>query len=192
MALPTQAQALDTFIDQVRRNPWSTLAKSELEFMIFELLVDTGRIDPETQSDMLIASYLETTPTRVQNLRFKYEQKRFKEIGVGLYLQKIIVYETQDGKAIIGIDSKYLRERLIDEMRTRSHLAERLRDPSQLKVDPRELSVTLDELDDKDKIQPDTHKKLKDIEKELRRHRKLKGGRSASSSAFFLSSLLAI
>lgn len=171
MSEKNKAEALDQFIRSVRKNPWSTLAKSELEFLIFELLADTGEINP-TQTDMQLDSELETTPTRIRNLRFKYEQKKVRDVGADLYLKHIVVHEIQDNKAVITLASKYLRERLVDELQQRNHLVEQKRNDENLVVDPEHLFETIESLPGHETWRSGTRTKLANLATELKKDKR--------------------
>lgn len=67
-------RGLERFTEDVLGVPWGSLSKSEIEFRIFRLLVDEGKIKLE-HSDVRIAQQLATTPARVRALRFKIQQR---------------------------------------------------------------------------------------------------------------------
>lgn len=146
------------------------MAKSELEFLVFELLADTAEINPN-QTDMQLASELETTPTRIRNLRFKYEQKKVRDVGADLYLNHIVVHEIQNKKVVITLASKYLRERLVDELQQRNHLVEQKRNDENLTVDPEHLFDTIESLPGNKTWQSDMRTKLASLAIELKKEK---------------------
>ena len=66
------------FTEDVVSVPWGSMARGELDFLVFRLLIDGGQYDLAA-SDFALANALLTTPARVRALRFRYEQRRSKE-----------------------------------------------------------------------------------------------------------------
>ena len=118
--------------------PWGSLAKSELEFQVFRLLVAHGRIDL-TMRDTALASKLEITPARVRALRFKWDQRGKAQLTVGQMLSEIIPHalNAQGDELIIRVDSSYVLDRIVDELRSgeRPVLVRSLRTIGHVQVD---------------------------------------------------------
>jgi hypothetical protein len=70
--------AVDKFTKAMLDSPWGSVSKSEIDLLIFTLLMDSGRLGAHA-SDFSIADLLSTTPARVRNLRFRYDQRIIKE-----------------------------------------------------------------------------------------------------------------
>jgi len=111
---------IDNLLDQVLREPWGTLSRARLDYLIFCTLVATGRIHVE-QSDFDIANELQTTPARVRTLLYRFEQdavRRDKALLNGLLTPQNIAFAEKVGvdKVRIQIRSKYLREHFIAKL----------------------------------------------------------------------------
>lgn len=70
---PDAKKALDEFTKSIMQESWGTLSRTQLNAALFRLLVDAGKIDL-TKSDQAIANQLLTTPSKVSNLRYQYDQ----------------------------------------------------------------------------------------------------------------------
>jgi hypothetical protein len=66
-------ELLEDFAKSIMQEPWGTLSRAQLNAALFRLLVDAGKIDLTT-SDLAIADQLSTTPSKVSNLRYQYDQ----------------------------------------------------------------------------------------------------------------------
>lgn len=66
-------KVLDEFTESIMQESWGTLSRTQLNAALFRLLVDAGKIDL-TKSDQAIANQLLTTPSKVSNLRYQYDQ----------------------------------------------------------------------------------------------------------------------
>lgn len=130
--------AFNEFAETVLRVPWGSLAKSELEFQVFRLLVAQKRIDLAVR-DSALAGKLEITPARVRALRFKWDQREKAELTVGEMLAQIIPHALNDtgDELIIRIDSGYVLDRVVDELRSgeRPVLVRSLRTVGHVQVD---------------------------------------------------------
>jgi hypothetical protein len=65
------------FADDLLRIPWGSLSKSELEFRLFLLLVEAGKLKLEW-SDVRLAQELSTNLTKIRTLRFKAQQRQYR------------------------------------------------------------------------------------------------------------------
>lgn len=130
--------AFDEFTATVLGVPWGSLAKSELEFQVFRLLVAHGRIDL-TMRDTALASELEITPARVRALRFKWDQRVKAKLTVDQMLSQIIPHalNAKGDELIIRVDSGYVLDRIVDELRSgeRPVLVRSLRTVGHVQVD---------------------------------------------------------
>lgn len=68
-------QALDQFKKDLLLAPFGSLAKSETQYLIFRLLVDSAELD-DCQDDFVLANQLGITAARVRGLRFRLDQAR--------------------------------------------------------------------------------------------------------------------
>jgi hypothetical protein len=64
---------LKKFMDSIVAEPWGALSRAQLNILIFQLLADTKEVDL-AQHDVSIANQLKTTPTKIANLRYQYDQ----------------------------------------------------------------------------------------------------------------------
>lgn len=126
------------FSDSILRLPWGSIPKVELEFKIFEFLVGQSKIDLTGQSDTALASTLFTTPARVRALRFKWEQRKMQNLTLQNMFEHVIPHEVTPGgdELIIRVDSTYVLDRLIDELRSQPApvLVRNLRSPGHIQV----------------------------------------------------------
>jgi hypothetical protein len=122
MAAATAKSPLDRFQDELLDAAWGTLSKGELEFLIFALLVRTGRIDI-AGTDFDIANALLTTPTRIRSLRYRFEQEAVQADPEAL--DRMIVpanfaFEAAAGDRLrVQVRSRYLRELLFAKLAAR-------------------------------------------------------------------------
>lgn len=72
------SKRLKEFADELLELPWGALAKSELEFRVFQLLSDTENIDLN-RTDVQLAQDLATTQARIRSLRFKSQQRKYRK-----------------------------------------------------------------------------------------------------------------
>jgi hypothetical protein len=147
---PETTRPVERFLAEVRKAPWGTLAKSELDFLVFSLMTETGDIDL-ADSDSMIASDLLTTPARVRSLRFRFEQRRFQHLDEHELAEQIvraIVPFSVDGERslFVHVESVYLLDRLIDQMRRKNRLVRRDLTRGLIKVDLVDLFLTLNDL----------------------------------------------
>jgi hypothetical protein len=148
MASPetAQAQALDVFLSEVRAVPWGTLAKTELDFLIFRLLVDRGDL-VLSATDAALAAQLLTTPARVRALRFRYEQRKYQHLSVEQIIAAIVPHQVKGERDIlVRVDSVFILDRLIDELHSRHYLVRRELTRSLIRVNVVDLFVTLSEM----------------------------------------------
>lgn len=127
------------FADSVLGLPWGSLSKGELEFQVFRLLVAEGRIGLHDKSDTALASDLAITPARVRSLRFKWEQRENSDLTIEQMLERVIPHALtpQGDELIIRVDSGYVLDRLVDELRSGPDpvLVRTLRTPGHVQVD---------------------------------------------------------
>lgn len=139
-------EALNTFLDEVRAVPWGTVSKTELDFLIFRLLVDRGDLSL-ARTDAALAATLLTTPARVRALRFRYEQRKWKDLTVEQIIDAIVPHQVKGEKDIlVRVDSVFILDRLIDEMHARHYLVRRETTRSLIRVDIVDLFATLSEM----------------------------------------------
>ncbi|MDF7641607.1 hypothetical protein PT279_08410 [Bifidobacterium sp. ESL0784] len=74
--VPEYFGAVRAFYKKIRETPWGTASKTQLESLIFNLLIDAKVIEGQgkEENDFNRANALGTTPTRIQSLWYKYYQ----------------------------------------------------------------------------------------------------------------------
>lgn len=118
MTTPAARLAAD-LLDQ----PWGSMSRTELDFVVFRFLVEDGHIDL-SNSDFEIAQELLTTPTRIKALRFRIEQRNAKEGTVdleSLILPRNFIFTRglAPGTIRVRMNSEFLRRQLqskLDEL----------------------------------------------------------------------------
>jgi len=125
MTTPESSTATRDFLNTVMATPWGAVSKSELEFLVFELLVADERVKL-SQSDTAISGVLRTTPARVRALRFRYQQRQGASLDATVLLANMKAYANgSDDRVLVTIDRVYLMGLLVDEMKTRGFLVQR-------------------------------------------------------------------
>jgi len=141
----TQARAsaaVETFANLVLAAPWGSVSKSELDLLIFTLLMDSGKFGVGA-SDFSVADQLRTTPARVRTLRFRYEQRTVRNDPAKLGLMMVPANFSfgkpgGDGYFDVSIHRTYLREYVASRlMARRSVIYERT--PAVLTINREEL-----------------------------------------------------
>ncbi|MGO1959249.1 MAG: hypothetical protein ACTIKL_03810 [Canibacter sp.] len=127
------------FADTVLRSPWGSLSKSELEFQVLRMLVAQGHVELEKKSDTALASELSITPARMRSLRFKWEQRLKRDLTIEQLLNQVVPHTVNSSgdELIIRVDSTYVLDRLIDELRSSPEpvLVRSLHTPNHVQVD---------------------------------------------------------
>lgn len=142
----TLATAMDRFIEAVLKVPWGTLSKTELDYLIFALLVEEGRIDLG-QTDLEIAGTLFTTPTRIRTLRFRHEQRTSPTLTAAQIARQITAHSVDGETSIfVQVESQYVLDHLKDRMRAAGRLVRSDLTRGLIKVDVVDLFMTLHDL----------------------------------------------
>lgn len=113
------AAAWAAFTRQILGTPWGSTSKAELEFQIFQLLVSSGAIDPST-GDGELAARLQVPLARVRALRYRLDQQ---SIGPNFLQEVLRTFEVHRMEGAVEdvhlvIDSRYVRERFVESLRT--------------------------------------------------------------------------
>ncbi|MGO2520557.1 MAG: hypothetical protein ACTH8F_10575 [Microbacterium sp.] len=125
--------------------PWGSLSKSELEFRAFQFLIAAGKVSL-VDTDTALAAQLETTPARIRAMRFRHEQSASDPWERRL-VEVIVPHSVgEKGDLQVYVDSTYLLDRLVDEMRKRQFLVRRTLTRGLVRLDPVDLFVVLYEL----------------------------------------------
>lgn len=123
---------LEKFMDSIVDEPWGTLSRAQLNILIFQLLADEKRVDL-AHHDVSIANQLKTTPTRIANLRYQYDQiyskgdtERSNSYISDLLKQTEIIISKAPANSSVGtisenplavyIDNKYLMNKIRQEV----------------------------------------------------------------------------
>lgn len=102
---------------QLLQTPWGSIAKTELEFKNFQLLVSAGALDPAS-SDGALATQLQVPISRVRALRYRLDQLAFGDDFLLGVVERFEVHRTDTpGDVHVAIDSRYLRERFVESLR---------------------------------------------------------------------------
>lgn len=130
--------AISTFSDQLLSAPFGTLSKTEIEFLAFRLLVETGEIDLGS-SDFVLSNRLLMTPARVRNLLYRYDQRLIEKEPS--QLAKIIdasntVLEAADRKGYVKVHFRrvYIRDYVVARLLNKQVIAEDQLTPGLLTV----------------------------------------------------------
>ncbi len=112
------AAAWVAFEEEVLGSPWGTIAKSELELKVFRLLTATGSIDPDA-GDGEIATRLKVPVARVRAMRYRLDQEAIGDDYLEAVVERFEVHRTDvPGDVHLVIDSRYLRERVVERLRS--------------------------------------------------------------------------
>ena len=136
--LDQRSIAISTFSNQLLSAPFGTLSKTEIEFLAFRLLVETGEIDLGS-SDFVLSNRLLMTPARVRNLLYRYDQRLIEKEPS--QLAKIIdasntVLEAADRKGYVNVHFRrvYIRDYVVARLLNKQVIAEDQLTPGLLKV----------------------------------------------------------
>ena len=112
------AAAWATFEDEVLGAPWGSIAKSELELKVFRLLMATGSLDAGA-GDGQVAATLKVPVSRVRTLRYRLDQESIGDDYLKAVIERFEVHRTEPATDVhLVIDSRYLRERFVERLRS--------------------------------------------------------------------------
>lgn len=111
------AAAWAIFEEEVLGAPWGSIAKSELEFKVFRLLMATGSLDATAGAGQ-IAARLKVPVSRVRTLRYRLDQESIGDDYLAAVIKSFEVHRTEPSTDVhLAIDSRYLRERFVERLR---------------------------------------------------------------------------
>lgn len=117
------SSAFNEFAAELLELPWGSLSKGELEFRVFQLLADTGKLEL-SRSDVELAQNLATTLAKVRALRYKSQQRKFRTKNVWnwddlLSVEHVTLYSVADKGAAMVLYAKdpFLKEVLSEKLR---------------------------------------------------------------------------
>ncbi|WEV73134.1 hypothetical protein [Bifidobacterium sp. ESL0790] len=118
-------KAINEFFDEIMKVPWGSMSKTQLETLVFILLVDTGKISFKTANAKNLSNYelamlLQITPMKAKTLRYRFEQQKLKDrkLDFSVVIEKADINFEPDDKnhAFVqienGLYADFLRNRL--------------------------------------------------------------------------------
>lgn len=139
----------EKFFNSLVANGWCATTKTELEAIIFAYIVDSGRFnnklslnkgnDVFDKSTFELAEILQTTPTKVRRLLYRYQQLSFsgKRIPVETIDESIYFtpHKNDPRRLFLHTKKSYIKEYLYDKLLKRQGYVSRTADPEILEVD---------------------------------------------------------
>lgn len=149
--LSRQSLALNRFAKDLLMVPFGSLAKSESQYLIFRLLLESGELD-DALDDFAIANQLGITPTRVRSLRYRLDQARVSSgespLVELLRMEGFLIEEIPDSdKVRVEFTRQYVREHFLAVLRARRVVGNRTLSADVIEVDAfKFFSAIFDEL----------------------------------------------
>lgn len=122
-------KALVKFKKDLLVAPFGSLAKSETQYLIFRLLIDTDALD-DSADDFVLGNELGITAARVRGLRFRLDQARVSQDDLALdevLCKSGFIVSTAERPENIRVEftRSYAREHFLAALRARRILADR-------------------------------------------------------------------